>query len=987
MIKKGIKFITLFIIIILNTSFLNSNYENKPNDFKKKPPFLKIKSNWVDSVYNSLTADEKIAQLFMVAAYSNKDTNHVNEIANLIKEYKIGGLIFFQGGPVRQAKLTNYYQSISKTPLMIATDAEWGLAMRLDSTIRFPGQMTLGAVQDNSLIYEMGETIAQQCKRLNINVNFAPVIDINNNPNNPVINSRSFGEDRQNVAYKGLAYMMGLQDNNILATGKHFPGHGDTNTDSHKTLPIVNKSYKHLKAVELYPFKFLINKGLGAVMIAHLHVPALDNTKNLPSTLSKKTITKLLKKKLRFKGLIFTDALNMKGVGKYFKPGEIEVKALVAGNDILLFPEDVPTAINQIKIAITNGLISQKEINERCKKIIAAKKWQELDRYKPVKIENLYADLNNDKALYLKQRLIEKSLTLLKNNNDLIPFKRLDTLKIASVAVGADSINAFQKQLNLYDAISNFTIDKNADKNQFDSLAESLSQYNLVIVSIHNTDRRPSKEFGITQQTVDFVSNLSAKTKVVLTVFANPYSLSYFKNIENIQALLMSYEDNQFSQNLSAQLLFGGIPALGKLPVTATVQFKVNTGIILKKRIRLKYSVPEEFGVDRRKLQKVDSLALDAVNEKATPGCEILFAKNGIIFYHKSFGYHTYSDSIPVKNSDIYDLASITKAASTIASLMKLTDEHKFDVDDKLSDYLPYLDTTDKKDIKIIDVLTHQARFRPWIPFYLNTMVGDSLKTNIYSHTYSKNYSVQVCDSLFITKSYCDTIYKSIIDTSLREDTGYKYSDLGYYFLYQIIEKITKQPLQEYVTKNFYKPLGAATICYKPLDKFDRNKIAPTQNDTLFRKQLLHGYVHDPGAAMLGGVAGHAGLFSNANDLAKMAQMFLQKGKYANQKYLKSRTVKYFTSCPFCNKENRRGIGFDKSEMDFSKEGPTSNCVSDRSFGHTGFTGTMVWIDPKNQTIYIFLSNRINPDQDNHKLVEMNVRTNIQKAFYDALEK
>ena len=987
MIKKEIKFISLFILIILNTSFVNYNYENKSNNFKKKPPFVKIKSAWTDSVYNSLSKDERIAQLFMVAAYSNRDTNHVNKITELIKKYKIGGLIFFQGGPVRQAKLTNYYQSISKTPLMIATDAEWGLAMRLDSTVRFPRQMTLGAIQDNSLIYEMGETIARQCKRMNINVNFAPVIDINSNPNNPVINSRSFGENKKNVAYKGLAYMMGLQDNNILATGKHFPGHGNTSTDSHKTLPVVNQSYKHLKSFELYPFKFLINKGLGAIMVAHLYVPALDNTKNQPSTLSKKIVTKLLKKKLKFKGLIFTDALNMKGVSKYYKPGEIEVKALVAGNDVLLFPVDVPKAINQIKIAISKGIISWKDINKRCKKIIAAKKWQGLDRYKPVKISNLYSDLNSDKSLYLKQRLIEKSLTLLTNNNDLIPFKRLDTLKIASIAIGSDSVNAFQKQLSLYDKISNFNINKNAEKTKFDSLEHSLSHFNLVIISIHNTDQRPSKNFGITQQTIDFVNNLSEKTNVVLTVFANPYSLKYFSNIQNIKALLMSYEDNQMTQNLSAQLLFGGIPALGKLPVTASNKFKLNSGIIIKKRIRLKYSVPEELNVNRQKLQKVDSLAEDAINEKATPGCEILFAKNGIVFYHKSFGYQTYLDSIPVKNSDIYDLASITKVASTTASLMKLTDEHKFDVNDKLSDYLCYLDTTDKKDIKIIDVLTHQARLRPWIPFYLNTMVGDSLKSNIYSHTFSKDYSVKVCDSLYIINSYRDSIYKSIIDTSLRQESGYKYSDLGYYFLYQIIEKITKQPLQDYVVKNFYKPLGATSICYNPLKKFDRNKIVPTQNDTLFRKQLIHGYVHDPGAAMLGGVAGHAGLFSNANDLAKMAQMFLQNGEYGGQRYLKTRTVKYFTSCPFCNKGNRRGIGFDKPEMDFSKEGPVDHCTSSKSFGHTGFTGTMMWVDPKNQTVYVFLSNRVNPNQDNHKLVDMNVRTNIQKAFYDALKK
>ncbi|RLD64397.1 MAG: serine hydrolase [Bacteroidetes bacterium] len=986
MIKKGIELITLIIIIVLTTSFLSQNHDKKPKDYKKKPPFVKTKSTWVDSVYNSLSKDEKIAQLFMVAAYSNKDSNHVNNISGLINKYKIGGLIFFQGGPVRQAKLTNYYQSISKTPLMIATDAEWGLEMRLDSTIRYPRQMTLGAIQDNSLIYEMGEAIAHQCKRMNINVNFAPVIDVNSNPSNPVINSRSFGENKQNVAYKGLAYMMGLQDNNVLATAKHFPGHGDTDTDSHKTLPVVKKSYSRLKSVELFPFKILINKGLGSVMVAHLYIPALDNTKNLPSTLSKKIVTNILKNKLKFSGLIFTDALNMKGITKYYKPGDIEVKALLAGNDILLFPNDVPKAINKIKIAIENGILSWDEIDEKCKKIIAAKKWQGLDNYKPVELKNLYADLNNEKALYIKQKLVEKSLTLLKNDNNLIPFKKLDTLKMASVAVGCKSENSFQQQLNLYNSISNFNINKNADKSQFDSLADTLSNYNSVIVSIHNTDMRPSKKFGITQQTIDFINNLSSKTNVILTVFANPYCLSYFQNISNIRALLMSYEDNKLTQKMSAQLLFGGIPALGKLPVTASKQFKINSGIILKKQIRLKYSVPQELGIDKKKIQKIDSIILDAINQKAMPGCEVLFAKKGVVFYHKSFGYHTYEDSIPVKLNDIYDIASITKVASTTASLMKLKDEHKFEVNDKLSDYLCYLDTTDKKEIKIIDVLTHQARLKPWIPFYLNTMVNDSLKSNIYSKTYSKDYSVKVCDSLYILNTYRDSIYRSIVDSSLREENGYKYSDLGYYFLYQIIEQITKKPLQDYVSQTFYKPLGANKICYNPIGFFKRDEIVPTQNDTTFRKQLLHGYVHDPGAAMLGGVAGHAGLFTNANDLAKVAQMFLQKGKYAEEKYLKSRTVKYFTSCPYCNKGNRRGIGFDKPEMDFTKEGPTDHCVSSKSYGHTGFTGTMMWIDPQNQTIYIFLSNRINPNQDNHKLVEMNVRTNIQKAFYDALK-
>ncbi|MCK4664158.1 MAG: serine hydrolase [Bacteroidales bacterium] len=972
--------VLVLIVFILNSSFINIEQKTKRN----KPAFIN-KSVWVDSVFNSLTPDERIAQLFMIAAYSNKGDIHKNKISELIKKYKIGGLIFFQGGPVRQANLTNYYQSISKTPLLIGIDAEWGLGMRLDSTISFPRQMMLGAIQNDSLIYELGEEIAKQSKRLGIHINFAPVIDVNNNPENPVINVRSFGEDKKNVAEKGIMYMTGMQDNCIIATAKHFPGHGDTKSDSHYSLPIINHSKKRFENIELYPFKHLIKNGIGGIMIAHLYIPAYDKTDNRASTLSPKIVSGLLKKKMGFKGLIITDALNMKGVSQYYKPGELEVLALLAGNDILLFPEDVPIAIKKIKESIKSGLLTQEDIDNKCKKILKAKKWVGLDNYSPVKIENIDNDINNLIAELLKLKLIENSLTLLKNENDIIPFKRLDTLKIASVVIGEKNKNSFQEHLDLYAGIKHFNINKDTSPDEFLSLKDSLDDYNLIIVGIHNSNNRPSKNFGITRQTIDFVDKLSEKKKVLLDIFANPYSLSKFSGLNKIMAILMSYEDNKTTQRLSAQLLFGGISALGKLPVTASDDFPVNTGII-KKKARLKYSIPQEVGADFEKLKKIDSLAINAIKSGATPGCQIFCAKDGIVFYNKSFGYHTYDSIVPVKNTDVYDLASITKIVSTVASLMNLYDEQIFDTEIRMSDYLCYLDTTDKIDVLVKEALSHQSKLRPWIPFYLNTIINDTLRKDLYSKFYSDTFSVQVADSLYIISKYKDSIYQSIIDTNLCEEGGYKYSDLGYYFFHEIIEEITETPLDKYVDSCFYKPMGTTKMKYNPLRSIKKIDIVPTQNDTYFRKQLIHGYVHDPGAALLGGVAGHAGVFSNANDLGKMMQLFLQKGEYGGKRYFRKNTIEYFTSCPYCNEENRKGIGFDKPEMDYSKEGPTFHGISSLSFGHTGFTGTYAWADPDKNIVYVFLSNRIYPEQENNKLVEMNVRTEIFEAFYNAFD-
>ena len=971
--KKHLYYL-LFVITLIFTT--NASAQN--------PPFYLANTQWADSVLKTLTPDERIAQLFMVAAYSNKDKTHVKEIKKLVTDYKIGGLIFFQGGPVRQAMLTNYYQSFSKVPLILAIDAEWGLAMRLDSTTKFPRQMTLGAIQNNTLIYDMGAEIARQCKRLGMQINFAPVVDINNNPLNPVISNRSFGENKYNVTEKALMYMKGMQDNGVLANAKHFPGHGDTDSDSHKTLPTVKASRNRLDTLELYPFKELFKHGLGSIMVAHLSIPALDTTPNQASTLTKKIVTGLLKDSLGFKGLIFTDALNMKGVSKFYKPGEVDVKALIAGNDVLLFAEDVPTAIKKIKEAVDSGYISQQEIDKRCLKILLAKQWTGLNQPQKIELKNLYSDLNTPQADLINRKLTEASLTLLQNKNKLIPLKQLETLQIASLSLGEKNETIFQKTLANYAPIKHFSIDKDAKQLAFDTTLTALKKYNLVIVHINNTNNKADKNFGLTPQVLKMLKALMKQSKVIVNIAANPYILAKIDSLQNADAIIMSYEDNEYSSYYSAQLIFGGIAASGKLPISVLPYFKAGQGISTT-ATRFKYTIPEEIGANATTLLKIDSIVLKGIKDEVFPGCQVLVAKNGKVIYQKSFGYHAYDKKIKVKNTDLYDIASITKIAASTLSLMKLVDEKKINLDDRLCNYLPQLEGTNKQNIVLREMLTHQAGLRDWIPFWQKTIKKGVYNDSIYSSTPNIYYSKRVAAGLYIRNNYEDTIYKQIIESPLKERGKYLYSDMGYYFLKKIIENETKNALNIYVQNKFYSPLGLTTMGYKPLARFDVNRITPTELDLKFRKQLVHGDVHDPGAAMLGGVGGHAGVFSNANDLAVLMQLFMNKGEYGGKRYIDSATVNEFTKCQYC-KDNRRAIGFDKPEMNPDKDSPVCGCVSYLSFGHAGFTGTLAWADPSNQLIYIFLSNRINPNAEDNKLTKSGMRTKIQEVIYDAVK-
>ncbi|MEZ4970342.1 MAG: glycoside hydrolase family 3 N-terminal domain-containing protein [Flavobacteriaceae bacterium] len=978
-----IKRITLSIAFSLLHHFAYTQ-EARP----KTPEFLQYtQSTWVDSIMESLTPQERIGQLIWVAAYSNRGPEHRTEILNAIKKWNIGGLVFFQGDPVRQLTLMNEYQDVAKVPLIGAIDAEWGLGMRLDNSISFPFQMALGAIAEDTLIYEMGKEMAYQVKRVGLHLNFAPVADVNNNPDNPVISYRSFGEDKFKVAKKSIAYMQGMQDGGLITTAKHFPGHGDTNTDSHYALPQINHSLERLHNLELYPFKELINAGINGMMVAHLNIPALDPS-NEPSTLSKAIITDLLQEQLHFKGLIVTDAMDMKGVTKSNPAGLVEKKAVLAGNDVLEIVPDVAKAISEIKNAIDKGVISQKLVDAKVRKILAAKQWAKLDNYHPVPLNNLLQDINNPHALLLERKLTQASLTVLKNDGDLLPLKSLDTLKIMSVSIGSDDKTKFQQTLDLYTKVTHYTLPLEPSPAEMETIRKAFPQYNLILVGVHDDSPRPRNTIKFSAPLQAFIQTLPF-SKTIVSYFKNPYSIAKLNHLEYAKGLIVAYQDSNSAQDLTAQLIFGGIGANGKLPVGIGQKFKAGDGHTVKGGIRLKYTLPEEVGMDSQTLFKgVDSLMHQAISAKATPGGQLLVAKNGKVVLHKAYGQQKYNDTTKVTIADIYDLASVTKISSALPAIMKLYDEGKFDLDKGIGDYLDYFKNSNKADANFKEILAHQARFNPYITYWKNTLrKNGSYKWNTIKKDSSVRFPTKITAHMWLHRNYRKKIFKAIKKSPLLEKKEYQYSGLLFMILPAIVEKITQENFVAHLDRNFYNKLGANTLTYNPDKKFDKKQIIPTEDDFIFRHLPVHGTVHDEGAAMMGGISANAGLFSNANDLAKLMQMYLNKGSYGGERFIEENTLKEFTKVQFPENNNRRGLGFDKPNLNYSgQNGNTAKDASSESFGHTGFTGIMVWMDPKEELLYLFLSNRVLPSRENTSLYRLNTRTNIQQVLYNAIQ-
>jgi len=941
-------------------------------------------SIWADSVFRQLSPGQRIAQLFMIRAYSWKDSTYKDSLSAVIERFQPGGICFFKGTPYAQAMFTNRLQGISKVPMLVAIDAEWGLGMRLDSTIAFPRPITLGAVSDDTLVYEVASRIAMDCRRMGIHINFAPVADINCNPDNPVINFRSFGENKFRVAAKSLNYMKGLQDNGVMSVAKHFPGHGDTDMDSHLTLPIIRHSKERMDSVELYPFKVLIKNGVQGVMTAHLFLPCYDSSLNAAATLSKPIVHGLLKQQLGFRGYAITDALDMQGVAKFYKPGEIELKAFQAGNDILLLPQDLGEAIKAIKTAADSNIISQAGIDSACFRILMLKSGLGVSKT-PVSTKDLYHDLNTRPSQVLRKEGFASALTLVKNELGLIPLISPDKRRIAYLGIGDKPGNDMSVYLDAYADVHPFFLPHQFSKTLADSMVSLLAKYDVLIIGLHNMTGYPTDSFHLSRQSLHMVDTLSKVTRTALVVFGNPYSLKLIPGHLRSESIIIAYQDFPVTQLLAAEVLFGGIATKGHLPVSSA-GFPYGSGEETEKT-RFSFVMPEEIGLPEQALSIIDSIAEDGIEKGAYPGCQVLLAKDGKVFYNKAFGHPQYNDTVKVKIEDLYDIASVTKVAATTLAIMKLYDEGRLDPGDSLGKFLGILAGSDKSGMIIRDIMTHKAGLQSWIPFYKAVSNVKSYDTIIFRRDSSKAYPYKVANNLFISAAYRDTIFKQIARSPLGEKGKYLYSDLGFYLLRLIVEKLSGKPFDQYLEETFYLPMGLRRTVFNPYKTFSLNEIMPTENDTEFRKQFIRGYVHDPGAAMLGGISGHAGLFTNSLELGVIMQMLLNHGSYGGKQFIKPSTVRLFTSCQFPGSGNRRGLGFDKPLQNYKPDSPACQGASPDSFGHSGFTGTYVWADPANGLVYVFLSNRICPNASNQKLRDLNIRTNIQKAAYWLFEK
>ena len=953
----------------------------------KYPSNEKLATEWAEAKLTNMSMDEMIGQLFMIRAHSNLGDDHISSVKNQIKKYHVGGLCFFQGTPTKQAELSNKYQALSKIPLLISIDGEWGLGMRFkENSISFPRQLTLGAIKNNDIIYDMGKEIAQHMKRIGIHINFAPVVDVNNNPANPVIHNRSFGEDIFNVSAKSFAYMKGMQDGGLIACAKHFPGHGDTDVDSHYDLPVINHSRKRIDSLELMPFKSIFQAGIKSVMSAHLQIPSLDNRPNRPASLSKNILTDILKNELKFEGIVFTDAMEMKGVAKHFTPAQAAVEALLAGNDVILLPADMDQAFKGVQSAIAKGEIDSTMIANKAKKILYHKYLVGLD--KSPRVENLNTisqDINNKAAIVLKTKLYEEAITLVKNESLELPIVDLNNKKIAVISLGTETVTPFQKRLASYANIEKITAGNTISEAQQTNIKNKLASYDHIIISLHDLSIRESKKFGLSQSQLDLIFLLNSQNKITLVNFGSPYLLKYFENIPN---LVQAYEEDDICQDVTAQTIMGANAFRGFLPVSIGTKFPYRHSIIKPSLGRLAYGLPESVGMSSDTLMQIEEIVEEMIKERAAPGCQILAIKDGQVVYDKAFGYHTYNKKKKVQVDHIYDVASITKILATTISLMRLDDIGTISLDQRVDQYLPEIDTCNKGNLILYDMLAHHASLPGWIPFYKATIEEEKKKSipseKYYRETLSDSFCLEVVKDMYLRCDYQDSIYSRIYACGLEDNNNYKYSDLGFYLFHQIVHRMSGRRLDYYANENFYESLGLRKTGFNPLLKHPKEIIAPSEDDNYFRNTVVQGNVHDMGSAMLGGVSGHAGLFSTAGELGIIMQMLMNGGTYGGRQYLDSETIRKFTTRH--HRSTRRGMGFDMKELNPDKTLNMSELASSSTFGHLGFTGCAIFADPETNLIYVFLSNRTYPTMNNSKFSKNEYRPRVQSVFYKALQ-
>lgn len=958
--------------------------------------------HWVDSVMDKLSFKEKVGQLFIYTIAPVDTKRNLELLREVIDTYKVGGLLFSGGKMQNQVELTNRAQRQAKVPLMITFDGEWGLAMRLRGMPVFPRNMVLGCIRDNKLLYEYGREVARQCRQIGVQVNFAPVADVNINPENPVINTRSFGEDPIQVADKVIAYASGLESGGVLSVCKHFPGHGDTDVDSHKALPVLPFTRERLDSVELYPFKEAIRAGLGGMMVGHLQVPVIEPIGGLPSSLSRNVVYDLLTDELAFKGLIFTDALAMKGVAGN---GYVSLQALKAGNDMVLSPRNLKEEIPAVLEAIEKGELTREDIESKCRKVLTYKYVLGLKKKSYVQLSGLEQRINSPQTRDLVRRLNLAAITVLNNKNHILPLHTDKEQKIALLEVGdPGETNALAKQLSRYTSLARFSLRANQTEEENQRLRDSLSTYKRIIVAVSEQRLAPYQPF--------FAKFVPESPAIYLFFTPGKMMLQIQRAVAHASAVVLGHSYSSDVQRQVADVLFAKASADGQLSASLGELFPAGAGVTITPKTPLHF-VPEEYGLSSAHLKRIDSIALDGIRQGAYPGCQVVVLKNGHVMFDKAFGTYTGKGSSRVESTNIYDLASLSKTTGTLLAIMKLYDKGRFNLTDKISDHLPFLQRTDKKDITIQEILYHQSGLPSWIPFYQEAIDKDSydgklfsarkdahhplqlgttswanpkfkFKSEYVSSVKTGDYTVQICDSLWLNRSFRKVIEEKIAEAPLKQKR-YVYSDVGFILLGMLVEQLAGMPMEAYLQREFYEPMGLEHTGYLPLRRFAKSEIVPSNKDHFLRKETLQGVVHDEASAFFGGLAGNAGLFSTARDVARVYQMLLNGGEIDGQRYLSKETCQLFTT--ETSKISRRGLGFDKPDADDPKKGNCAPAAPAEVYGHTGFTGTCAWVDPVNELVYVFLSNRIYPDVTNRKLNQLHIRERIQGAIYDAMKK
>ncbi len=927
------------------------------------------KTQWVDSVFQTLNSKEKIGQLFMLPVSTFASAEEIDVLADQVKSYDIGGLMIMSGGPLSLANFLNKLQRVSKIPLMTGLHAEWGLGQSLDSTMSFQKPLLLGSVRNDSLVYELGQEIGAEMKMLGLQINFAPQADISINKNEPLL---YFSDDKRRVAERSLLFMKGLQSEGILVCAKHL----DYQKKETELKPDTTVYFElsGLDTLEFYPYQKLIKGGIDGMLTSHLHFSVPGRKQAMPASMSQIFISEILKKKIGFNGLTFTDIPYLQILSGKIRKGETEELAFRVGNDVLIAPQNMKEAIKIISKAVKKDKVLLQQLNTSVKKILAAKFEAGLHQNKFVSTDNLMRRLHSPEALLLKHRLAEAAVTVVRNTSSILPIKILDNKKFASITIGKEDQNEFNHYLTKYAPFHNITVRTVSDTL---GIEEKIKNSDILIVSLYPLASSFQNEI------IPLIKKWASRKEVIMCLFTSPYML---KEFEAFNTIIEAYTDEELMPQKAAQIIFGGLPADGILPLTIENYFREGEGESIATINRLSYGTPESVGMDSRTLDQIKIIAKEAIDMGATPGCQVLVAKDGKVIFQQSFGWLTYENKMPVTDETIYDLASLTKVSATLQTGMFMYEKGLINLNKKVSVYLPELKNTNKKDITLIDMLTHQSGLVPFMLLWPLTVKDSIYLPLYYGKVRNENYPLQVAPDLFATNLIRDSVWTWIVKSKMQEKPArtpydYRYSDLGFMMMKQLAEKMLNQPMDDFLNQNIYEPLGAYTTGFNPLDKFSNQRIAPTEEDKIYRKSTVVGTVHDERAAMMGGVSGHAGLFSSANDLAKLGQMLVNEGHYGGHNYFKPATIRLFTSKQF--EKSRRGLGWDKPiQSDWNS--PTSLLASSRTFGHTGFTGTCMWIDPEFNLVYIFLSNRVYPDRNN-KLLNANIRPRIQEVIYKSI--